>query len=498
MITTACCYPSRDEFVALSEDYNLIPVYREVVADMETPVSVYGKVFREGYSCLLESVEGSAKLSRYSFIAGDPFLSLKVVGKEIELTSDHQTMFKKDNLFSFLRQIMGRYKAASIPGLPRFFGGAVGYIGYDTVRFIENLPDELPDDLGVADTFLIFPESVIVFDHYSSKLQIIINVRVEGDSEGSYAKATEKIEQIIASIRKSSPDNSGQDQVRPSITKDLPVTSSFSREEFSTSVEKIKDYIYAGDILQTVLSQRFEKEVNADPFDVYRALRVINPSPYMYYLDCGEVRIAGASPEMLVRLEDGVVENRPIAGTRPRGKTAEADQRFEEELTADPKERAEHVMLVDLGRNDLGRVSQYGSVEVPVFMACERYSHVMHLVSEVKGVIRDDLDAFDALAAGFPAGTVSGAPKVKAMEIIDELEPTRRGPYAGAVGYFSFLGDMDTCITIRTIVFANGKAYAQAGAGIVADSQPENEFEETVNKAKVLMAAIKSAEEGLL
>ncbi len=495
MAEASRCYPSRDQFVKLSGESNLIPVYREIVADLETPVSVYAKVFKEGCSCLLESIEGSAKLSRYSFIAGDPFLILKACGERLEFTLEGQTSVERGNLITALREILTRYKAARIPGLPRFFGGAVGYVGYDAVRLFERLPNGPQDDLGVPDTFLIFPESVIVFDHYTARLKIIVNTRIAGDPEASYTEAVEKIERLTRSVRNNS--CAFLRQARRSCLHEgtPPVKSNISRQEFIKKVEKIKDYICAGDILQAVLSQRFEAEININPFEVYRTLRTLNPSPYMYYLDFGEVRVAGASPEMLVRLEDGVVETRPIAGTRPRGETQEIDRKLEEELSNDEKERAEHVMLVDLGRNDLGRVSIYGSVEVPTFMACERYSHVMHLVSEVKGRFREDKDALDAFAACFPAGTVSGAPKVRAMEIIDELEPSKRGPYAGAVGYFSFAGNMDTCITIRTIIFANGKAYAQAGAGIVADSQPDREYEETVNKAQVLMEAIKNAGE---
>lgn len=497
MAETSCCHPSRDQFIKLSGESNLIPIYREIVADLETPVSVYAKVFRKGCSCLLESVEGSAKLSRYSFIAGDPFLIVKAYGGYLEYSLDGQAVLEKGNLITALREILARYKTAEIPGLPRFSGGGVGYIGYDTVRLFERLPAGPHDDLGIPDAVLIFPESVIVFDHYTSKVKIIANARVTGDPAATYAEAVEKIDRLTASIRTNScaflrPDQRGR------LSEDaFPVKSNLSRQDFMENVEKIKEYIRAGDALQVVLSQRFEAEVSSTPFAVYRALRTLNPSPYMYYLDFGEVRVAGTSPEMLVRLEDGVLENRPIAGTRPRGKTPEEDRRFEEELANDVKERAEHVMLVDLGRNDLGRVSAYGSVEVPVFMACERYSHVMHLVSEVKGRLKEDKDALDAFVASFPAGTVSGAPKVRAMEIIDELEPTKRGPYAGAVGYFSFSGNMDTCITIRTIVFANGKAYAQAGAGIVADSRPDREYEETVSKARVLMEALKMAGEGL-
>ncbi|HED23620.1 MAG TPA: anthranilate synthase component I family protein, partial [Firmicutes bacterium] len=343
-----------------------------------------------------------------------------------------------------------------------------------------------------------FPRRVIVFDHYHSTLKIIVNTLVNSNSAEVYRLAEEKIESLIEIIRENNVNDRLRSEKKLFSPNPVAVGSSLGRAEFCKKVEIIKEHIRSGDILQAVLSQRFEKETGAVPFEVYRALRSLNPSPYMYYLHFDEVKVAGASPEMLVRLEGRVIENRPIAGTRPRGRTEEEDRQLEAELLNDPKERAEHVMLVDLGRNDVGRVSCYGSVEVPVFMACERYSHVMHLVSEVRGKLAEGRDALDALAACFPAGTVSGAPKIRAMKIIDELEPVRRGPYAGAVGYFSYAGDMDTCITIRTIVFAKGKAYAQAGAGIVADSRPDSEYEETFNKARVLIKALQIAEEGQL
>lgn len=482
----------------LAEYSGLIPVYREIVADMETPVSVYGKVFKEGYSCLLESVEGSDRLARYSFIAGDPFLVLKAYGERLEISAGGKTEVKKGNLVKVLRKIMAGYKWTPAGDLPRFCGGAVGYIGYDTVSHFEAIPGSPRDDLELPDTFLIFPESIIAFDHYKSRLKIIVNAMVEEDPAASYQKAVRRIDELLESIRDTNcPYRRNNDKAGLLTRGALQVESNVAREEFLEKVEKIKGHIFAGDVLQVVLSQRFVAEIKVDPLQVYRALRTLNPSPYMYYFNFGRVKVAGASPEMLVRLEDGIVENRPIAGTRPRGETAERDRQYEEELQQDEKEKAEHVMLVDLGRNDLGRVCQYGSVEVPAFMRCERYSHVMHLVSEVKGKLREGMDALDAFKASFPAGTVSGAPKVRAMEIIDHLETTKRGPYAGAAGYFSFTGDMDTCIIIRTAVIVNDRLYAQAGAGIVAGSRPEREYEETVSKARVLLEALKMAEEGL-
>ncbi|HSW35015.1 MAG TPA: anthranilate synthase component I [Candidatus Limnocylindrales bacterium] len=497
MSETTICHPSADQFFKLSAENTLIPVYREIIADLETPVSVYAKVFSGSYSCLLESVEGGASLARYSFIAGDPFIIFQAYGQRLEITEDGHKTVKRGNFVTVLRALLAKYKVAPIPGLPRFFGGAVGYVGYDAARLFEKLPNEPQDELGLPDVCLIFPESVIVFDHYTSRLKIIVNARIFNNPEAAYRQAVEKIEQLTLAIRNSCYTLFDQYRQRSQNGGTLPVMGNMTRHEYSHKVEKIKSHIYAGDILQAVLSQRFETQIDANPFDVYRMLRTLNPSPYMYYLDFGEVRIAGSSPEMLVRLDNGVVETRPIAGTRPRGKTPVLDKNLEEDLLHDAKERAEHVMLVDLGRNDLGRVSQYGSIEIPTFMTCERYSHVMHLVSEVKGILRKDKDALDAFLACFPAGTVSGAPKIRAMEIIDELEPTKRGPYAGAVGYFSFTGNMDTCITIRTIIFARGKAYAQAGAGIVADSQPEMEYDETVHKVRILLEALKIAGEGV-
>ncbi len=498
MSIQASSYPAEDQFRELSKNYNLIPVCREIVADLDTPVSVYTKVFREGCSCLLESVEGSAKLSRYSFIAGDPFLTLKAYGDKLEISAEGRTNCKQGQLATELRNILKSFKAFKPPGMAGFLGGAIGYIGYDCVRQFERLPDQPLDDLSLPDAYLIFPESIIIFDHYTSKLKIVVNSRVTDDPGSDFRKANERVEKLASEIFNNRLEHRQNKNNVPEGKSSITVSSGISRPEFCRKVEKIKKYIRAGDILQAVLAQRFEAETEAPPFEVYRALRSINPSPYMHYLHFDGLKIAGASPEMLVRLEDGVLENRPIAGTRPRGKDPDADKKFEEELLNDPKEQAEHVMLVDLGRNDLGRVSKYGSVEVPVFMACERYSHVMHLVSEVKGILQEGRDALDALVAGFPAGTVSGAPKIRAMEIIDELEPTKRGPYAGAVGYFSFDGSMDSCITIRTIVFTGGKAYAQAGAGIVADSDPQSEYEETINKARVLVKALEIAEEGLI
>ncbi len=492
-----CCSPVKEQYIRMCGKYNLIPVYREIVADLETPVSVYAKVFKGSCSCLLESVEGSISLSRYSFIGGEPFLTVQARGEEVELLSEGKKEVRKQKFSSVLREIINSYQVPEDPELPRFFGGAVGYAGYDSVRLFESLPNHPPDDLDLPDAHYIFPEVVLVFDHYRSRLKIIINSRPADDPERAYNDALEKIEQVENALKNNNNCSLKRVNSHEALLDELPIKSNISRNEYVQKVEAIKQYIYAGDILQTVLSQRFAAETLVDPFEVYRTLRTLNPSPYMYYLDFSDYQIAGASPEMLTRVENKTVTTRPIAGTRPRGETPEEDFNYEQELVSDAKERAEHVMLVDLGRNDLGRVSEFGSIELPVFMQCERYSHVMHLESEVRGRLAGNKDAFDAFAACFPAGTVSGAPKVRAMEIIYELEPTKRGPYAGAIGYFSFNGNMDTCITIRTVVFQSGKAYVQAGAGIVADSQPDAEYEETINKARVLLKALKLAGEEL-
>jgi len=385
------------------------------------------------------------------------------------------------------------------PGLPRFSGGLVGYMGYDMVRFFEKLPDTNKPGLDLPDMFFMLADTMLIFDSLKQKIKIVSNVHVDGKgTTKAYKEAVEKIDAITEKLR-SSKIKSQKSKVKIKNSKDKGFKSSFkTKEAFENAVSKSKEYIAAGDIFQVVLSQRFERRSNIEPFDIYRALRVINPSPYMYFINTGDVKIAGSSPEILVRLEDKKIVLRPIAGTRKRGDTEEEDKALEEELKKDPKEIAEHIMLVDLGRNDVGRVAETGSVNVTELLAVERYSHVMHMVSNVEGKLAKNLDAFDVLRASFPAGTVSGAPKVRAMEIIEEFEPTKRGPYAGAVGYFSYSGNMDTCITIRTLIIKDNKIYVQAGAGIVADSVPEREFTETVNKAKGMMKAVDMAEKGLV
>ncbi len=495
--------PSPEEFIALSKQGNLIPVYREILGDLDTPVSAYFKVAQSAkYSFLLESVEGEEKVARFSFIAKDPELVLETKGKSATITrfkngrAVKQKKTVKDTPLSFLRQVMQQYKFVSTPNLPRFCGGLVGYMAYDIVRFFEKIPSKTKDDLKLPDTVFILAKELIIFDHRNHKLQVVSCASVDPKSSDKakmkqYQQATERIDKLIQKIVQK-PSKIKKQAIKPKKIK-LDLRSNVTESKFKENVMKAKQHITDGDIIQVVLSQRFETKIGTDPFNIYRALRALNPSPYMYYLNLNGVKIVGSSPELLVRCENGLVETRPIAGTRPRGKTEEEDRHLMGELLHDPKEKAEHIMLVDLGRNDLGRVCEQGTVKVSEFMIIERYSHVMHIVSNVQGKLRSDKDDLDVLQAAFPAGTVTGAPKIRAMEIIEDLEDVSRGPYAGCIGYFSFSGNLDTCITIRTIVVKNKTAYTQAGAGIVADSDPQKEFQETVNKAKAQIRAVELA-----
>ncbi len=487
-------YPSLKDFTKKAKKGNLIPVYREILADFETPVSAFTKIDTGDYAYLLESAERGEKWGRYSFLGSNPSLIFKSKGDRIEIISDGKKKVQKvGDPLAILKELMTDYKFVKVKGLPRFVGGMVGYLSYDMVRFFEEIPDENPDDLNLPDALFLLTDTLLIFDHLEHKIKVISNAHIKKDPKKAYQEAIKKIENLINQLRKLVKPGSKIQDLRSRIQ----IKSNFTKEAFKESVKKAKEYIRAGDIIQVVLSQRLETEITVNPFDIYRALRTINPSPYMYYLKCKDLRLIGSSPEILVRLEEGMVEVRPIAGTRPRGRTEKEDKALEEELLADPKERAEHIMLVDLGRNDVGRVAEFGTVKVNELMVIERYSHVMHIVSDVTGKLKRDRDSFDVLRASFPAGTVTGAPKIRAMEIIDELEPVRRGPYAGAVGYFSFSGNLDTCITIRTIIIKGNQAYIQAGAGIVADSIPEREYRETLNKAKALIKAIEKAERGL-
>lgn len=490
--------PDFEEFARRARNGNTTPVYKEILADMETPVSAFRKIAHGPYSFLLESVEGGERMARYSFLGSGADLVLRAKGSEVEISRDGMSRTiqigsegTRDAL-DVLKSELGRVSYVADPNLPRFCGGAVGYIGYDMVRFFEDLPDSTTDDLGLPDCTFIFTDTLLIFDHVKHRIRVVCNARVDGDPEAAYEQAVRKIDAVIERLRTPAAAPAGGSDLEPP-----EVTSNFTQTEFEDAVRRCKEYIAAGDVIQVVLSQRFSTKVSADPFDVYRALRSLNPSPYMYYLAYDDIRLIGSSPEILVTEERGNVTVRPIAGTRPRGVTAEEDLELERDLLNDEKERAEHIMLVDLGRNDIGRVCRYGSVVVDELMVIERYSHVMHIVSNVRGRLRVDQDQFDLLRACFPAGTVSGAPKIRAMEIIDEMEPTRRCSYAGAIGYFSYSGDMDTCITIRTILIKGDTAYVQAGAGIVADSDPTREYQETQNKAMAMINALCAAEAGL-
>ncbi len=492
-------YPELKEFLKLSHKGNVIPVYKEVNADLDTPVSVFLKIKKDDYSFLLESVEGQEKIARYSFLGTSPSLIFKSKGRNIEICHPFKNTRKKFltklSPLDEIKRVMLKFKSVYVKGLPRFFGGLVGFIGYDMVRFFERIPDKNPDDLKTPDSLLILTDTLLVFDHVNHTIKIVSNIILPDkvklssrEKERFYKNALNKIDKIYSDfnntvIEKRCLGGGGHK---------LKVSSNFKKDEFEDVVRAAKEYIKKGDIIQVVPSQRFKVKTNQDPFMIYRALRSLNPSPYMYFLKLKELTLVGASPEMLVRCEDGVIQTRPIAGTRPRGKDELEDRRLASQLIKDKKERAEHLMLVDLGRNDLGRVSKIGTVKVSEFMNIEKYSHVMHLVSEVKGRLDNKrCDIYDVLKAVFPAGTVSGSPKIRAMEIIDELENTRRGTYAGCVGYFSFSHNMDTCITIRTILIKGNTAYVQAGGGIVADSLPEKEYIETVNKARALIEAIR-------
>ncbi len=488
-------YPDLDTYIKLSSEGNLIPVYKEVLADLETPVSAYLKL-SDGPSFLLESVEGGEKWGRYSILGLSVKRIIRSQDNKVEILEDGEIIkeYNLDDPLNSLKEELSRYRPVEVPGLPRFYGGLVGYVGYDMVRFFERVPSTEKPGLQAPDIFFMIPEILLIFDNLSHKLKVLSPTYIEDSPERAYREAEEKINEIIR--RLNSPVKEENTRQGVSVKSEVDFVSSFgSQQDFELAVKKAKEYVWAGDVVQVVLSQRFESPCTVAPFNLYRALRVINPSPYMYYIDTGDMYIVGSSPEILVRLEGRHIVLRPIAGTRRRGRSEDEDRALEKELREDPKEIAEHIMLVDLGRNDVGRVAEIGSVKVTELMTVERYSHVMHLVSNVEGTLKDGLDAFDLFRSCFPAGTVTGAPKVRAMEIIDELEPVKRGPYAGAVGYFGYSGNMDTCITIRTVIIKDQRLYIQAGAGIVADSIPEREYKETVNKAMGMMKAVEMAQE---
>lgn len=489
--------PTREQFGEYAQQGNLVPVFRELPADLETPVSVYLKLRGPKNSFLLESVEGGEQLARYSFIGVNPS---RIITLPVHEPTAAQNGNGTDSLGA-VRAELTKYRAVNVPGLPRFTGGAVGFLTYDIVNRFERLRTHRNGEYrkyplhDLPEAMFMLADTVVAFDHVKHRMLVIANAFVDGDAKAAYDEATARINQLIARLRQPL-----YPPTRGSVANGFELKSNMTRERYCDMVRTAQEHIAAGDIFQVVLSQRFERETHAEAFEIYRALRRLNPSPYMFFLDFGAMQFVGASPEMLVRLEDGVAQLNPIAGTRRRGASEQDDVELEQELREDPKERAEHVMLVDLGRNDLGRVCEFGSVKVQDYAIVERYSHVMHLVSRVVGDLRREYDAFDLVRATFPAGTLSGAPKVRAMEIIDALENSQRGPYGGAVGYFGFpgrdhSGNMDLCITIRTIVMREGHAYIQAGAGIVADSQPEDEYQESVNKAQALAEAIRMAEE---
>ncbi|HKP00936.1 MAG TPA: anthranilate synthase component I [Nitrospiraceae bacterium] len=489
---------SLDQLRQYAGEGNLVPIYREILADYETPVSAFAKIDHGPSAYLLESIEGGEKWARYSFLgSGSPVVVYEDGGGLLVVQGTSKKRIpSRGNPLERLRELMEAYRPVTVPGLPPFVGGAVGYLSYDMVRTFEDLATRKKDPLNLPDFAFLLTDTMLIFDNVVQKIKVVATAHVtmkgERGIKTAYRSATERIERTIARLKRPLRRTRPHRRRRP-----VSFTANMSKADFEKMVVRTKEYIRAGDIVQAVLSQRWETSVQVSPLQLYRALRVVNPSPYMYYLRVAGVELVGSSPETLVRCENGVISVRPIAGTRRRGATPEEDQQMERRLLADKKEQAEHVMLVDLGRNDVGRVAKPGSVVVDSLMHVERYSHVMHIVSNVTGQLDEAKTSYDVLRACFPAGTVSGAPKVRAMQIIDELEPTRRGPYAGAVGYFSFSGNMDMCINIRTVVVKKHQAFIQAGAGIVADSNPEHEYEETCNKAKAMMKAVELAEQGL-
>jgi len=504
--------PAPDRFASLAATHRFVPVWRRLLADGLTPVAAFGRLDQGACGCLFESVVGGERIGRYSFLACDPFLRVDAkggrttvrrtvpqpFGAPVPMGSDGKPIeevdsFDCDDPMAELERRMGEYRPARVPELPPFTSGAVGFAGYDAVRYVERLPHPPPDDLGVPDVSFALYDRMVVFDHVTKTLDVVVLARIEDPSPQGVARArAEACRRVDATVERlcGGGDWPAPDDIDVSDGAADFSTSTMQREAFLRAVERGIDYIRAGDIFQVVLSQRFETPFPHPPLELYRTLRVVNPSPFMFYLRTPDVTLVGSSPEIMVRVVDGSVTVRPLAGTRPRGRTPEEDRALGEGLLADPKERAEHVMLIDLGRNDVGRVAAIGSVSLSDVMCIERYSHVMHLTSNVTGRLADGRSAFDALRACLPAGTVSGAPKIRAMQIIDELEPRRRGPYAGAVGYVDFGGAMDTCIALRTIVVKDGRAFVQAGAGVVAESVPESEYEETRNKARGLLVAI--------
>ena len=488
--------PSFKEFCRLADHGNLIPVYRELLMDLETPLSFFKRLERDDYSFLLESVEGSERWARYSFLGTRPHRIFKARGTQVEIIENgKKTRFTSESPLKSLEDLLKGCRPVTVPGVPPFFGGALGYVAYNAVEQFYEIADGKKDPLAMPEIFFIFVQSVVAFDNLKHTIKVIDNVRVDQRKSlrRAYDQAKQRIQKVISSLQKKprgiEPRDLSQEQGNRKFRSNL------TREEFRNAVIRAKDYIKAGDIIQVVLCQRLETETTSDPFEIYRALRFINPSPYMFYLELEDLRVIGSSPETMVRLTGDTIELRPIAGTRRRGATPDEERELEADLLADPKECAEHIMLVDLGRNDAGRVAEIGSVEVNELMAIERYSHVIHIVSNVRGKLASEKTPFDLFVSAFPAGTVSGAPKIRAMQIISELEPEKRGLYAGAIGYFAYNGNLDTCIVIRTIVMKGKKVFINAGAGIVADSDPEMEYQETLNKARAMLKAVELAEQ---
>ncbi|MNS71882.1 Anthranilate synthase component 1 [compost metagenome] len=492
--------PRIEEVTQMAKQYNLIPVVRTLMADMETPIRLFQRFAQRDRAFLLESVEGGVQWARYSFIGTDPFLmiSAKKGGVVVEQGGEQRSLSGKP--IEELKAILRSYRSPELPDMPPFTGGAIGFFGYDLLQYYEKLPSHAVDDLQMQDIQFMFCDQVIVFDHVKQRILLVANLHVadgakDEEIRAAYEATLTKLDKMAEGLQQEGPSESFNRRPFPEDVELGEIASNMTKEQYIDNVKQAQEYIRAGDIFQVVLSQRFHIETEVSPLHVYRVLRTLNPSPYMYYLKMDDEIIVGTSPEALVKVENGRVATRPIAGTRPRGANETEDRELAEELLQDEKERAEHLMLVDLGRNDLGRVSEFGTVKCDSFMEIEKYSHVMHIVSNVSGELRKDKDFFDAFLSCLPAGTVSGAPKLRAMEIIAEFEREARGTYAGAIGYLGFSGNMDSCITIRTIVFKKGKAYVQAGAGIVWDSVPEKEYEETVNKAKALLKAIRTAEQ---
>jgi len=488
--------PTFKEFCRLAKQGNLIPVYQELLMDLETPLSFFKRLERDRYSFLLESVEGSERWARYSFLGTRPHRIFKAHGNRVTIIENGKTETRvADEPLKLLEELLKDCQPVPVPGVPPFFGGALGYVSYDAVEQFHEISNDKKDPLGMPEIFFVFVQTLVAFDNLKHTIKVIDNARVEHGTNlrRAYDQSIARIRKVISSLQKKPRGIEPRDLPQGKGTRKF--RSNLTQEGFKKAVIKAKEYIKAGDIIQAVLCQRLETETETDPFEIYRALRFINPSPYMFYLELEDLRVIGSSPETMVRLTGDVIELRPIAGTRRRGATPEEERELEADLLADPKERAEHIMLVDLGRNDVGRVAEIGSVEVNELMAIERYSHVIHIVSNVRGKLAADKTPFDLFVSAFPAGTVSGAPKVRAMQIISELEPQKRGLYAGAIGYFGYNGNLDTCIVIRTIVMKDKKVFINTGAGIVADSDPASEYQETLNKARAMLRAIELAEQ---